>query len=501
MNKSGIAVFDCCGTITRTNNTFGFIRFVLRRDSIFRYGLLMIVRLLASLFHVLRIRLVFGRDLLRACQIALLRGYDPARIAQLAELYVEDLVANGRLNDRIVEALKRERSQGRTIYLVSAAIDPPIAAIAAKLGIQNYFSSELEIRDGRYTGALRADLLGHKNSTLQELPTTVDLSDSSAYSDNIEDADFLQRFGTRTVVLNHSKAKNGWTATGGQFDFVANYTEPPADIDVHSVNKDTRKWVYVPSLYYIISRFHRVGLRTLFLREVAPATMAGYLFTNLGGWSLAIMPLSFLMFYAVYEIGGLINDLLAKREQPEQATHRIAPDVRIGLGLFLSIRVAAVALILTLLPLGPRAILCYLGALCICLVIYVLHTLILSDWRVLTFALLKVCRDCIPLIILVSAVRPWSLLYLCVIFWAMDAPWRMYAYAVRHGQMRERISVRHLRFLNVGLLGFVGIIIYLAVGSPYLVVIASYCVALDCIWVLQGAVVRLRRGKKPATGL
>jgi hypothetical protein len=74
METHGIAVFDVCGTITKTNNTSDFIEFVLRRNSLRRYGLFLLIRVLARLSRVLALP-GSGRDIWRDRQIALLRGY------------------------------------------------------------------------------------------------------------------------------------------------------------------------------------------------------------------------------------------------------------------------------------------------------------------------------------------------------------------------------------------------------------------------------------------
>ncbi len=486
METHGIAVFDVCGTITKTNNTSAFIGFVLARDNPFRYGLFLLVRILSSLFSFLGIRSIFGRDRLRDCQIALLRGYSPARIEEMSELYVDDLVRKGLLNGEILEAIKREKEAGRTVFLVSAAIEPPIMAIAARLRVAGYFSSKLEIENGRCTGRLRADLLGDKQSIVARMPAHVDWRDSAVYSDSVEDSAFMEGFGRRNVILNASQARRMWDGGKEGFHFIVNYDEPAPGKDVGSVNERVAKWVYVPSLYYVISRFHREGVRTLLVRELVPVTLAACLFSSLGAFSFVLMPLSFLMFYSVYEIGGLVNDLAANREAPGQGTRRIAPQVHIRAGLFIAIRVAMVGLILVLLPLGTSPMLLYTGALCLCLAIYLVHTLILSNLRVFTFILLKLCRNSVPLLLLASHVPSATLVWLCTIFFIIDAPWRVYMYFRWRGLVEAEIPLWHVRCINTALLGGLGVAIYIVYGSPYLVAIASYYVALECLWVIRG---------------
>jgi len=523
METHGIAVFDVCGTITKTNNTFHFISFVLRRDRPFQYGLLVLLRILRPFFRLPGIRSIFRRDLLRDGQITLLRGYPGARIREMAELYVNDVFTKGLLNDRILDAIQQEKNQGKTVLLVSSAIDPPIAEIARRLNIEDYFSSELEMQDGHYTGRLKTDLLGHKQSILKRMPANVDWQGSSVYSDNLEDSDFMERFGQRNVVLNARTDRQtwgGWVARYGcrqtsdvtsiataerstghgqdgratqgrdalateEFRFLVNYDEGKADKDVDSVNERTVKWVYVPLLYYLISRFHREGVFTLLLREIVPVTLTSCLFTSLGAFSFLLLPLSFLMFYSIYEIGGLVNDLAVPREAPGQGgTSRIAPEVHLNVGLFIALRLALVGLLLAWLSAGGYPVLFYLGAISCCLGIFFLHTLILSHRRVLTFLLLKICRNSIPLSILASRVPPATLVSLCAIFSALDAPWRVYMYCRSRGLVRGTMPVGHVRRVNTAILWGLGAVLYLVYGSPYLLVIASYYAVLDCLAIV-----------------
>jgi phosphoserine phosphatase len=500
METHGIAVFDVCGTITKTNNTFHFISFVLRRDRTLRYGLLILIRILCPLVRLPGLRAVVREDLLRDGQIALLRGYSRDRLRKMAALYVEDLFARGLLNRPVLEAIQQEKSRGRTVLLVSSAIDPPIGEIARRLDIGGYFSSELELHAGRCTGRLKTDLLARKPSILPRIPAPVDWQGSSIYTDNREDADFMARFGQRTVVLNAPADRQAWNGGARHDDrqrsgvpgiatkglrFLVNYEQESADKDVDSVNERTAQWVYVPLLYYVISRFHRAGVVSLLVREVVPVTLAAYLFLNVGVFSFLLVPLSFLVFYSVYEIGGLVNDLAARREaRGPSGTNRISSQVHLNVSLFLAVRVVLVGLVLAWLSVRGYPALLYLGALGGCLALFLLHTLILGHGRVLTFFLLKICRNSIPLLILAWRVPPATLAWLCAIFSALDAPWRVYMYGRSRGLVRSALPVGHVRCLNTAVLWGLGAVLYVMNGSSLLLAIASYYVALEGLALL-----------------
>ncbi len=485
-DAQGIVVFDVCGTITKTNNTSAFIGFVLARASLPRYSLFLLIRILSSLSSRLRIRSKAGRDRLRERQIALLRGYSAPRLKEFAERYVNDLFARGLLNHKILDALHQERERGRTVVLVSAAVDPPIAALARRLGLAEFWSSQLEIEDGRCTGRLQTDLLGRKTSVLHRLTAQAGLRESCVYSDNVTDAAFMESFGTRRVVLNTCRAQRAWDGRNGKYHFLTNYDAPSFGKDPDSVNERTVRWTYVPSLYYAVSRFHREGVLALLLRELVPATLAAHLLTGRDLFSLILMPLSFWMFYAVYEIGGLVNDLLVKRETAGAGISRIAAGVHLHVGPFVAVRAILLALTLALLPIEAYSKILYTVALCSCLAIYLLHTLIVGHLRILTFLLLKFCRNAFPLLILASCVDPTTLVYLGAIFFLLDAPAKTYVYAHRRALVKGTLSVSGLRLANAIFLCGLGAVLYAACGAPWLFAIASYHVMLESLWLLRG---------------
>ncbi len=394
-------------------------------------------------------------------------------------MYVDGLFRDERLNERVLDAMTWEKEQGKTLCLVSAAIAPPIAEIAGRLEIETFYCSELEVDNGCYTGRLATDLLGCKESVLEKMAPGTDWQNSSVYSDNVDDAPFMENFGRRTLVLNGTQAAKAGDTSNDQFEYLVNPPAEPRYKDTHSVNERTVKWIYLPPLYYIISRFHREGLLSLFFREMLPVTLAGYLATHGDARALGLVPLAFWMFYAIYEIGGLVNDLSVHREASGPRIDRIAPQVRIRTALFIAARVALVGSLSALLSLGGYPVRFFLGALAFCLVVYFLHTLILNHLRMLTFLLLKICRISIPLTILAPGLGWRTLICLCATFSLVDVPWRMYFYGRRRSLVQATIPTGQIRCASVALLWMLGILVYARNGSFYPLAIASYYVALE----------------------
>jgi len=198
------------------------------------------------------------------------------------------------------------------------------------------------------------------------------------------------------------------------------------------------------------------------------------------------------MFYCVYEIGGVVNDLWARREPPGAGTRRISPEVRVHMALFVSIRIAVLAFLLATLPVTIGPALIYTGLLGLSLAIYLLHSALAGRRRIYTFLLLKACRNCIPLTILVSRVPSATLAWLCVAFFVVDAPWRVYAYCLARGWMWERIARWRMRCIHVAFLCGVGAVLYLFTGAPHLLAVALYNALLECVSIVHSTRLRNR---------
>lgn len=106
-----LAAFDVCGTITKTNNTFHFINFVLKKSNPLRYLLFKIIILLTFLLGAIRLNGLLKRDISRIWSIKLLRGYSKKDLEIFSEKYVQILKIKGLLNESIIQAIKKEKQK------------------------------------------------------------------------------------------------------------------------------------------------------------------------------------------------------------------------------------------------------------------------------------------------------------------------------------------------------------------------------------------------------
>jgi HAD superfamily hydrolase (TIGR01490 family) len=146
-----------------------------------------------------------------------LRGFRPAEmqalVAEAMESVLKPLVYAEPL--RLVE---QHRERGERVYIVSAALQEIVDALADELGLEGALGTICELEDGVYTGrALRVLHGTAKADAVRELATQegLDLGASTAYSDSRSDLRFLEAVGHPVAVnpdraLRATAAERGW---------------------------------------------------------------------------------------------------------------------------------------------------------------------------------------------------------------------------------------------------------------------------------------------------
>ena len=99
--------------------------------------------------------------------------------------------------------IERHRERGERVFIVSAALQEIVEAIADDLGFDGALGTICEVRDGRYTGrALRALHAEAKADCVRAVAESegLDLQASTAYSDSHTDLPFLEVVGHPVAV-------------------------------------------------------------------------------------------------------------------------------------------------------------------------------------------------------------------------------------------------------------------------------------------------------------
>jgi HAD superfamily hydrolase (TIGR01490 family) len=102
-----------------------------------------------------------------------------------------------------LELVRKHRERGEPAYIVSAALQEIVDALAGEMGFDGAVGTVCEVVDGVYTGrALRACHGPAKAAAIRELAARegLDLSSSTAYSDSHTDLPFLEAVGSPVAV-------------------------------------------------------------------------------------------------------------------------------------------------------------------------------------------------------------------------------------------------------------------------------------------------------------
>ena len=116
-------------------------------------------------------------------------------------------------NDRAVEELEKHISAGKEIVLTSSAFTPIVETAAAFFHIPHFTSSELEVRDGLYTGRLKG-VPNYGEEKIKKL-SPYSFAGSFAYTDHHSDIPLLKKATYRYAVnptrrLRAYAKANGW---------------------------------------------------------------------------------------------------------------------------------------------------------------------------------------------------------------------------------------------------------------------------------------------------
>jgi HAD superfamily hydrolase (TIGR01490 family) len=102
-----------------------------------------------------------------------------------------------------VELADAYKSDGRPVFLVSAALEEIGDCVARELGFDGALGSRAETRDGRFTGRVERRLLGQAKADAVVAfagSERLDLAASVAYSDSHTDLPFLEAVGSAVAV-------------------------------------------------------------------------------------------------------------------------------------------------------------------------------------------------------------------------------------------------------------------------------------------------------------
>jgi HAD superfamily hydrolase (TIGR01490 family) len=149
--------------------------------------------------------------------LMLLRGFSPDELRRLVAGALEP-VLRPLVYREPLDLVHRHRNRGEPVYIVSAALQEIVDALAADLGFDGALGTVCEVEHGVYTGRSVRSLHGAaKAEAVRELAARegYDLPACTAYSDSHSDLPFLEAVGHAVAVnpdreLRRAAEERGW---------------------------------------------------------------------------------------------------------------------------------------------------------------------------------------------------------------------------------------------------------------------------------------------------
>lgn len=199
------AFFDLDKTIIAKSSAYAFNKQLLERGIISPKDMMQM-----ALSHALYMSQGHDESQMEATReqfSALIAGHSARELRQVA---IETLEKNitPYIYAEALDLIREHRAQGHQVFIISASARQLVEPIAHALGIYNVVSTELEVRDGVFTGETEFFCRG-KNKALQMRRIAekhqLDLAECFAYSDSITDEPMLSEVG-HPVVVNPDRA-------------------------------------------------------------------------------------------------------------------------------------------------------------------------------------------------------------------------------------------------------------------------------------------------------
>jgi phosphoserine phosphatase len=161
---------------------------------------------------------VVGGDPVKAGALRLLAGISRDELYGLGRRFVAEFLPARRIA-RTHELLASLAQTQTRVVLLSASLDPVIAALAAALGPIEFVSSQLEYdAQGVATGRLQQELTGQKQAALQTLlANPAQPLRLAVATDNFTDHGLVSQAQVRYVVVHNAAAKQFWQQLNPEF--------------------------------------------------------------------------------------------------------------------------------------------------------------------------------------------------------------------------------------------------------------------------------------------
>lgn len=210
-----VAFFDLDKTLIARSSAYAFGRQFLHQGLITRRATAHLA--IAQLLYLLRGQSSTTMDAEKDRLSALSAGWAVAQVRHIAAQTVKAVVAPA-IYPEARTLIDLHQRAGHEVVIVSASVRDLVEPIATELGITRVICSEMEIRDGRYTGDVAFYCKGAEKARQMARLTAAegfDLTRSFAYSDSATDVPMLSAVGHPVAVNPDAELKaiarqRGW---------------------------------------------------------------------------------------------------------------------------------------------------------------------------------------------------------------------------------------------------------------------------------------------------
>mgnify|MGYP001053236762 CR=1 FL=1 len=209
------AFFDLDKTIIATSSAFAFGREFMHNGLITTSEALQMS--LAKASYMIAGQSSEQMDSTRDQLASLVAGWSVDKVREIASETMHNVVTPA-IYAEARELIAFHRNAGHDVIIISASASHLVDLIAEELGIDQVVATELEVRDGRFTGEVLFFCKGDaKAQAITDLARTndYDLAHSYAYSDSATDIPMLQAVGNPVAVnpdraMKKAALENGW---------------------------------------------------------------------------------------------------------------------------------------------------------------------------------------------------------------------------------------------------------------------------------------------------
>jgi HAD superfamily hydrolase (TIGR01490 family) len=208
-----ICFFDMDKTLIAGNSGVSFMHYSFRRGKTTRW------KLVKSLFDYIRYRYDFiNMEKAYRASLRPLIGKREEELSQFCQEWFEEMV-KGIIYPEAMDIVRRHQSAGEVVAIISNAVTYAVEPLGRYLGISHVLATQLEVREGIFTGNYISPLCFRKGKVFWAEKLALDLGgklqESGFYTDSITDLPLLERVRDPRVVnpdpkLRSIARKRGW---------------------------------------------------------------------------------------------------------------------------------------------------------------------------------------------------------------------------------------------------------------------------------------------------